>query len=121
MPYATSWMIFHWVVRVCIVLSFLLLMRATWKDKLPSALAAGALLALFIGIYPALRFSGFGEYMRGLIEGNLPPDMAQDFGTKRLIAAILWTIVLTVPGPFVAVALQVFFRLMRRIREEASA
>ncbi|MFA6243152.1 MAG: hypothetical protein WC655_19600 [Candidatus Hydrogenedentales bacterium] len=121
MQYATAWTIFQWVLGVCTALSFILLLRATWKDKLPSALIAGALLALFIGVYFALRLSGFGEYMRGLIEGNLPPDMAQDFGTKRLLAAILWTIVLTVPGPFVAVALQVFFRLIRRMREEAGA
>ncbi|MBX7255649.1 MAG: hypothetical protein K1Y02_04730 [Candidatus Hydrogenedentes bacterium] len=121
MSYATAWMTFHWVVRACMVLSFVMLMRSAWKDQLPSALISGALLALFIGVYPALRFSGYGEYVRGLIEGNLPLDMTSEIGTKRLIAAILWTIVLTVPGPFVAVAIQVFFRTMRRIREEKSA
>ena len=121
MSYATAWITFHWVVRACIVLSFLMLVRSVWKDKLPSALAAGALLALFIGVYPALRFSGYGEYVRGFLEGNLPKDLAQDFGSKRLAAAILWTILFTVPGPFVAVAIHVFVRTIRRIRDENSA
>jgi hypothetical protein len=113
------WTMFHWVVRVGIVLWLVLMLRAAWKDRLPGTLVFGALLTMFIGVYPALRFSGLGEFIRGALAGTPPPEATADYVTKRFLAAGLWTVVLTVPGPFSAVMVQVVFRTLKRARGDA--
>ena len=116
MSHAAIWATFQWAVRAGIVLWLVVMLRAAWKDNLPGTLAFGALLTLFIGVYPALHFSHLGEYIRDALAGTLSSEAPEVPVTKRVSMAVLWCILFAVPGPFIAVVVQVIFRTFKRAR-----
>ena len=105
-----------YIVGGAAVILFVWMLWLAAKEKLIAALLVGALCTMCIGFYPALQLSGFGEKIAETVQGAEGLEAVEASPVKRPLSVVLWLILFAVPGPFLAVASQVFFRLVRRIR-----
>ena len=103
------------VVAVAAVLFVWMLWLAA-KDKLTAALLIGALCTMCLGLFPALHLSFFGKEIAETVQGAEGVEVVQASPVKSYLSIILWMVLFAVPGPFLAVAAQVFFRLIKRVR-----
>jgi hypothetical protein len=90
------------------------------KEKLIAALIVGALCTMCLGFYPALQWWGFGETIAETVQGAEGVEAVAASPVKQPISVALWLVLFAVPGPFLAVASQVFFKLIKRVRAAQS-
>jgi hypothetical protein len=105
-----------YVVAVTIVVLFLLMLWLASKEKLIAALLAGALCTMCLGFYPAMQWWGFGEIIAETIQGEEGVEVVAASPVRKPVSVVLWLVLFAVPGPFLAVAAQVFFRSIKRVR-----
>lgn len=105
-----------YVAVVAMVILFLWMLWLASKEKLVAALLVGALCTMCLGLFPALGWWGFGETIAETVQGEEGVEVVAASAVRRPISVALWLILFAVPGPFLAVASQVFFRLVKRAR-----
>lgn len=105
-----------YVVGGVAVLLFVWMLLLAAKEKLTAALLVGALCTMCLGFYPALQLSGFGAKIAETVQGAQGVEAVKASPVKNYLSVALWLVLFAVPGPFLAVVSQVFFRLIRRIR-----
>lgn len=103
------------VVAVAVVLFVWMLWLAA-KEKLTAALLVGALCTMCIGLFPALHLSFVGQEIAETVQGAEGVQEVQASPVKNYLSIVLWLVLFAVPGPFLAVVAQVFFRLIKRVR-----
>lgn len=107
--------ILTYVIGGAAVVLFIWMLWLASKEQLIFALLVGALCTMCIGFYPALQLSGFGETIAETVQGQEGVQAVAASPVKRPLSVALWLILFAVPGPFLAVAAQVFFRAIKRI------
>lgn len=105
-----------YIVGAAAVILFILMLWLSYKEKLVAALLVGALCTMCIGFYPALQLSGFGEKIAETVQGSKGLEVVASSPVKKPLSVALWLILFAVPGPFLAVISQVFFRMIQRVR-----
>ncbi len=105
-----------YIVGIAALLLFVWMLRLAAKDNLKLALLIGALCTMCLGLYPALQWSGFGEKIAETVQGAQGVEEVAASPVKKPLSVVLWLILFAVPGPFLAAAAHVFFRLISRIR-----
>ncbi|MCL4692676.1 MAG: hypothetical protein KJ060_09230 [Candidatus Hydrogenedentes bacterium] len=108
--------ILTYVIGGAAVVFFVWMLRLASKEKLILALLVGALCTMCIGFYPALQLSGFGETIAETVQGEEGVEVVAASPVKKPLSVVLWLILFAVPGPFLAVAAQVIFRSIKRVR-----
>ena len=105
-----------YVVGAAAVVLFVLMLWLAAKEKLTAALLAGALCTMCIGLFPALQLSFFGKEIAETVQGADGLEVVQASPVRSYVSIVLWLVLFAVPGPFLAVVAQVFFRSIRRVR-----